>query len=147
MPLSENEKEWKNDYEKLIEMEQAGQLTWAVLLLTSGLGFITLHVEKGALQNGNLVLFSFGVLIFILGDFCFYRIVISFSRIETYIELLKGISPVYSKEFESTTFFTLLYSIFVKVDKEKFEPRRWTTALTMALVDSFLILYLIFQFL
>jgi hypothetical protein len=145
MPLSENEKEWKNDYEKLIEMEQTAQLTWAVLFLTSGLGFITLHMEKGALPNANLVLFSFGVLLFILADFCFCRIVISFAKIGVYIKLLRDLSPVYSKEYGSTTFFTTLYSIYVKLDKN--EPRWCITALTIVLIDSFLITYLVFQFL
>jgi hypothetical protein len=147
MPLSEYAKEWKNDYEKLIEMEQTSQLTWAILILTSGLGFITLHIEIKALPNANLIVFIFGVLVIGIFDFCFYRIVVGFARIATYIECLKPISRVYRKEFKSTTIFTKLYNLFVKVDRRKIEPRRWITALTIALVDSFLILYLIFQFL
>jgi hypothetical protein len=110
MPLSEDEKESKNDYEKLIEMERASQLTWTVLILTVGLAFVTLHVESAALPNTNLLLFIFGVVVIGIGDLCFCRIVIGSANIAEYTEYLKQISQVYKQEFRTAYF--ILYLIF-----------------------------------
>jgi hypothetical protein len=142
MTLSKEQKERKNDLEKLIDWEQNKQLTWAVVLLTATLGLAGILVIDSLSTSTRVFVIVLGLTLMSVLDFSFYRLATSLVNLRRYVERIGKISELYKEELVTKAIFKSLYGWFVDTaDKDKPRLITWRVVLIIVLADLFILLY------
>jgi hypothetical protein len=142
--LPEDKKEKKNDLEKLIDWEQNKQLTWAVVLLTAALGLGGLFVGNSFSMGKEAFVIILSLVLMLVLDLSFYRLVTSLVFLRKYIEWIGQISDLFNQELVKNAVFSRLYGWFVETaGKDDFHLKKWRVILILGLVDAFIVAYLV----
>lgn len=138
--LSKEQKERKNDLEKLIDWEQNKQLTWAVVLLTATLGLAELLVIDSPSTSTRFFVVVLGLTLMAVLNMSFYRLATSLVNLRRHIEQIGKISALYKEELVANAIFKGLYGWFVDTaDKDKPRLITWRLVLLTVLVDLFIL--------